>query len=135
MFFRSTLSLLVAFVAVACAEPFPTGSATVWELVNCWRNSDGHQSGEVWRWDPGNPPSTYNNPNFKATVFDGGPYYWQAKTTVWHDPKSNQFRNAYIMDGVSSTQNGPLGISTASNGDGTGYHGRLNSYHLCRECC
>jgi hypothetical protein len=136
MFYFPTLSLLIiSFAAVISAEPPPTGSATVWELVNCWRNADGYQSSEVWRWDPGNTVSTFNNPNWKTTIFEGGSYFWQAKTTFWFDPKSNKLRNAHIMDGVSSNNNGLIGISLDGNFPKPGSHGRLNSHHLCRSYC
>jgi hypothetical protein len=127
MFFISTLSFFAALAA--SAELYPTGSAAIWELVNCVRNSDGHQTEEAWRWDAGNPPSTYRDPSYKVTLVDGSGYFWEGKTTPWYDAQQNRDFDAFIMDGVSTNQDGPLGVSTTIDGNGQ-VLGRLSSCHI-----
>jgi len=111
MFFVRVLALSGLAALVAGSPSYPSGPATIWEMINCVRNSDGYQTQEMWKWDQNNPPSDYNSPNYKTTVVSGGPYYWEAKHTSWKD--SDGFEHvAYIMDGVSPNQGpNPLGIS------------------------
>jgi hypothetical protein len=121
MFFNLNLSLIcLAAITVkfAGADSYPSGQAQVWEFVNCVHDATGQQTEEVWKWHPGNPPSTSNShvPNLKAKILTG-PYYWEGKQNVFYDSETNQWHDVYIFDGVSTNQPGPLGMSVFTGGD------------------
>lgn len=85
----STLALLVLIAtAVEGAEKYPTGSANVWEFVDCVRNSDGYQTAEAWQWLTGNAPTDTGAPSWKYKVVEGGSYYWEGKSTSFYDRES-----------------------------------------------
>jgi hypothetical protein len=119
--FLFALSIILITTSVQAAESYPSGGngATIWEFVNCVENSNGLQFETAIRWDNGNPPTGTGGPNAYYSVVWGGSYYWEGQTTSFTDYDSGAVHQAYIFPGVSTNQDGPLGIQVSSESSGS----------------